>query len=424
MQREGLVVGRGFIEGRAAARILVPDIGPLSAAGLDEIDIRLGGPSAKEERILQAANELANEGHEIYGVTGEGTSIEEIRLELLHDRDVSAGDLLWTMHSDDDRLFWQVAEASIKRIAWGGDSHRLVIASAHQVGTWNENRSAFDFHTRSPSLSEPIYSGLVGPAHLAPLPAGQAKVGTIPRTDFPVRLDLRELSLHHAAILGTTGTGKTHLSFHLANQLATSGTKVICVDTTDQYRKRFGESAQGIDYESITQFLDSDHKLAVYRPDADKSTILDGRALSKRVFEWAKTQPELKEEDPARLVLIFEEAQNFVPEGFVVDEWALKTASQETSRIIMESRKFGLGFILVSQRTAMVTKSALSQCNTVFAFQAFDQTGLDYLEGICGAALAKGIPGLPRQTAIVMGRGLTSSRPLIVRISDAEVVVT
>ncbi|HEX2058981.1 MAG TPA: DUF87 domain-containing protein [Actinomycetota bacterium] len=255
---------------------------------------------------------------------------------------------------------------------------------------------------------------------------GQAEIGVIPGSTFPARLNLRELSLHHAAILGVTGTGKTHLSFALVKQLAECGTKVICVDSTGQYWTRFkDDGAVEIDHDATATFLASDDVLAVYRPNASsfKSPISEGRKLSSDLLIWAKDQPALGEEAPARLVLMFEEAQNFVPESFVIDDFKLKTESQATSRIIMESRKFGLGFVLVSQRTAMVTKSALSQCNTVFAFQAFDQTGLDYLEGICGSALARGIPNLPRQTAVVMGRGLTSSRPLIVRISDAEVVV-
>lgn len=89
----------------------------------------------------------------------------------------------------------------------------------------------------------------------------------------------------------------------------------------------------------------------------------------------------------------------------------------------MESRKFGLGFVLVSQRTAMVTKSALSQCNTVFAFQAVDQTGLDYIEGLCGRALARSLPTLPHRTAVVMGQALTSNAPVVVFTDDADVAV-
>jgi hypothetical protein len=71
----------------------------------------------------------------------------------------------------------------------------------------------------------------------------------------------------------------------------------------------------------------------------------------------------------------------------------------------------------------MVTKSALSQCNTLFAFQAVDETGIDYLQGVIGPTLAMGIPTLPNRTAVAVGRGLPSARPLIVRVKTAPVVI-
>jgi Helicase HerA, central domain len=419
----GVVIGPTFFDGRRGVRLLAPDAMALLATNdIADLKASLGGADIAGTPLQDAVNELGSPGHSIYGIVGENSSIDELRVELLTEQSVSVGDLLWTLRNG-KRLFWQVADASVTRVAWGGDSHRAVIVTAHQVGTWNDTRSAFDLNTRSPSAIDLVLGGHISPSHVSGVSTGQTEIGLIPGSSFPVRLDVRELSLHHAAILGVTGTGKTHLSFSLAKALTKGGTKVICVDTTGQYSTRFKDEARQIARGAVKPFLDSVEMLAIYRPDPGTNTISEGKELAENLFNWAKSQPELAEDAPARLVLMFEEAQNFVPETFVIDDFSLKAKSQATSRIIMESRKFGLGFILVSQRTAMVTKSALSQCNTVFAFQAFDQTGLDYLEGICGTSLAKGIPGLPQQTAVVMGRGLTSARPLIVRIADAPVVV-
>lgn len=420
----GIVIGPTMVDGRGGARLLAPEaMGLLATNDITEVSVSLDQADVAGTPLEDAVEELGSPGHSIFGVAGENSTIDELRVELLTDQSVSVGDLLWTLRNG-ERLFWQVAEATVSRVAWGGDSHRAVIATAHQVGTWNDTRSAFDLDTRSPLAIDLVLGGQIAPGQISAVAEGQTEIGLIPGSNFPVRLDLRELSLHHAAILGVTGTGKTYLSFSLAKALTEAGTKVICVDTTGQYSTRFkDEGAQQIVFGAVKPFLDATEMLAIYRPDPAKNTISEGNELAKNLFNWAKAQPELAEDSPARLVLMFEEAQNFVPETFVIDDWALKAESQATSRIIMESRKFGLGFILVSQRTAMVTKSALSQCNTVFAFQAFDQTGLDYLEGICGTSLAKGIPGLPQQTVVVMGRGLTSARPLIARIADAPVVV-
>jgi len=38
--------------------------------------------------------------------------------------------------------------------------------------------------------------------------------------------------------------------------------------------------------------------------------------------------------------------------------------------------------LIVAQRTANVVKSVLNQCNTMVSFQAFDETGFDFLGGV------------------------------------------
>jgi DNA helicase HerA-like ATPase len=257
----------------------------------------------------------------------------------------------------------------------------------------------------------------------AELGESQAILGHVPGTRFPVVVDLRELSLHHGAILGTTGTGKTHLAFDIARRLADLGTMVVCVDSTGQYARRF-RGATSLTTRDAAGFVSAGGG-GIGIVELDSDSILQGKALAEALFRWAKGSGLRVEPDkPAHCVVVFEEAQNLVPEGFVVDKWELKTAAQSTSQIIMESRKYGLGFLLVSQRTAMVTKSALSQCNTLFAFQAVDQTGLDYFEGLCGSTLVKSVPTLPHRTAIAMGRGLASTRPVIMHASDAEEIVS
>jgi DNA helicase HerA-like ATPase len=231
------------------------------------------------------------------------------------------------------------------------------------------------------------------------------------------------LSLHHFAILGTTGTGKTHLAFAVVDALAAIGTRVICVDTTGQYGRRF-TAAPRITIDDAPGFAaNAGGGIAIL--DLGENLIVQGNRLATKLFDWAKSSGQAVDPDlPAKCVVLLEEAQNVVPEGFVVDDWNLKAKAQDTSLKIMESRKYALGFAILSQRTAMVTKSALSQCNTLFAFQAVDQTGLDYFEGLCGSTLARSVPTLPPQTAIAMGRALTSNRPIITRIEDATHIIT
>lgn len=307
----------------------------------------------------------------------------------------------------------------------GGQTRTQVIASAVQLGAWTEASMSFVDQATSPDEIQVALTGAdVGPESYD-TPPGCLKVGEVPGSRFPIIADLRELALHHAALLGVTGTGKTHLSFELVSALAESGTRVVCVDTTGQYRRRFDPAkCPDVPVANVIDFVSQDGGgIALVSLDPNAFSVLQARQLANLLFAWAKKQPTLEDDEPARCVLVFEEAQNYVPEWFVLENNAHKVAAQETSRIIMESRKFGLGFILVSQRTAMITKSALSQCNTIFAFQAVDETSLDYFEGLCGRTLATGLPNLPSRVAISMGRGLLSSRPLIMRTNDADVVI-
>ena len=88
----------------------------------------------------------------------------------------------------------------------------------------------------------------------------------------------------------------------------------------------------------------------------------------------------------ARTVLL-EEAHAFLP------EWNFNASRDESAwvsqscRFILQSRKFGLTFVLVSQRTAVISKSALSQCESYVIFRTLDGTSLDYVESVVGPDL-------------------------------------
>ena len=79
---------------------------------------------------------------------------------------------------------------------------------------------------------------------------------------------------------------------------------------------------------------------------------------------------------------------------------------------------YPLGSLLISQRTANVTKTILNQCDTIFALRSFDQTGLDFLRNYMGEAYSQAISTLPQFTAILVGKASSSARPIIFKISD------
>ena len=87
---------------------------------------------------------------------------------------------------------------------------------------------------------------------------------------------------------------------------------------------------------------------------------------------------------PARLCIVLEEAHSLIPEWNQVAQESDKTCVKLPSRAILQGRKHGMGTLLITQRTANVTKTILNQCNTIFALQSFDQTGLDLPQELHG----------------------------------------
>lgn len=114
-----------------------------------------------------------------------------------------------------------------------------------------------------------------------------------------------------------------------------------------------------------------------------------------------------------------EEAHSLVPEWNAATGDAEKWAVNGTARAVLQGRKYGFGCLLVTQRTASVTKSILNQCNTIFALRAYDATGAGFLENYIGAAYAPILAALKNRQAVVYGRASSCQAPIAVRLNDA-----
>lgn len=85
---------------------------------------------------------------------------------------------------------------------------------------------------------------------------------------------------------------------------------------------------------------------------------------------------------------------------------------------MMQVRKFGVSVILISQRTAVVAKSALSQCENIIAFKSVDQTGLDYFESFGGKVARQLLPRIGVGHAVAMGPAISLRTPVAVEVSQ------
>lgn len=124
--------------------------------------------------------------------------------------------------------------------------------------------------------------------------------------------------------------------------------------------------------------------------------------------------------DNARVCLIYEEAHSLIPEWNSVACEGDKAATNGTARAILQGRKYGLGCILITQRTANVTKTILNQCNTIFAMRTFDDTGKNFIANYIGTDYAEKLSTLQERQAVFYGKASSCENPVLIGLNDRD----
>jgi hypothetical protein len=169
----------------------------------------------------------------------------------------------------------------------------------------------------------------------------------------------------------------------------------------------------------LCNWLESDSLLAVHDFAQSTNHPQNTRDLVEAAFNKVTKQKQLKPGQilPPCLCIVFEEAHSLIPEWTQASR-AEQDAVSMTARIILQGRKYGVGSLIITQRTANVTKTILNQCNTIIALRSFDQTGLEFLKNYMGADCAEAIGTLPNRDAILVGKASSCLMPVIFTISD------
>jgi DNA helicase HerA-like ATPase len=157
--------------------------------------------------------------------------------------------------------------------------------------------------------------------------------------------------------------------------------------------------------------------LAVEMTQAEKT-----RVIAEELFKLLMKIP-LADTKKAKVLLVFEEAHSLIPEWNSVASEGDRNATNGTAKVILQGRKYGLGSMVITQRTANVSKSILNQCNTIFALRVFDDTGKGFLENYIGGDYAATLSTLDERHAIAIGKGLRLKQPVIIQLNDRADVV-
>jgi len=394
------------------------------------------------------------------GIVSDNSIIGKVRFVFNSRVQVSEGRLL-EIKIGKSKVLYQITEGITKIEQLENKNQTgFIIGEAIQLGTWNKEKLRFEQFGWVPDINTPIY--LASKIEEPKIEENEFVIGKIPDTNYPVVINKDTAISHHMAVVGVTGTGKSVFSRNLIRQyLNDKDTKVICIDFTGEYIGKFEDlnpikviesdvSEQlfkDIDYieqqiadnynkdnanskqrkkevsekvnEQIEAFLKSENQLSIFELPhvANTSGVLTyTKTFFRILFHIAKTQNNFGK----RICIVLEEAHTVIPEWNFsgVSEKISQPLLNSISQIALQGRKYNVGLLVIAQRTANVSKTILTQCNTIISFQEFDKTSSEFLSNYFGQEIIKSLPKLKFRQAIVAGKALKSNVPMIFEVPE------
>lgn len=424
----GLVVGErsSASETRIAVALLKCSVGDVAINERTLVMTLTDQERAEFDPDLQEADLV--ELRRVVGTVAKGTNIGQLKFELFGSPAINAGSLL-RVTSSAKPVFYQVFDGVIEEERTVHDSTRAFVEGlGEQIGYWDNVRGGFETHDWVAKERAQVH--LVDTEEQAPayeLKGHEVTVGRIPQSSYLTNINLDDLILYHTAVLGVTGSGKSFLTYSLVEACALRGIKIVCIDPTGDYQRYLHDAVLVTNPAQIKALLGSvDYHVGVLETAASQTNptkqTLDAASTC---LEWCKAnrQPEDILNPQPRVLIVLEEAHLLAPEWNFNPEQGMQANVNKTAQVVLQARKYGLGFLVISQRTANVTKSILNQCNTVVSFQAFDETGFEFLKNYMGPYHVRSLPNLKPRHGILVGKASRSRRPVMVHFTEQQRVV-
>lgn len=331
------------------------------------------------------------------GVVIEGSKIGSIKFEYSKKNDdLQEGDVL-ELYIGKKRLFYQVVSGvtEFERLENKNETG-FIEAEAIQLGEWNNNTLSFQKFGWVPTINTPIFKADTTDISVPEIEYPQFILGTIPDTQLVSAINLHDAISHHTALLGITGSGKSFIARKMIESLL-ADTKVVCIDFTGEYIKEFQSlnphvliDTAGLEKveeimaqkeatkrkdeilnykkqiqeklsEYVKTYMESEKNLTIFElPDlSNTSFILEfTQFFIESIFHYAKAN-----QDSNKICIVLEEAHTVIPEtnflGDLGDYGSSKALVSKMSQIALQGRKYGVGFFVIAQRTANVSKTVL-----------------------------------------------------------------
>lgn len=382
------------------------------------------GASEHQKIILDLTDETSKEDDSLpISVVDAGTEIGKLVFHIHPNQSLQAGEVLWVNMNPKTKAFYQVISAVVCLTPLPEGKHmHSVRVTAGQLGKWDDKQCRFEPVTWVAPAGELVHKATASTRKQYEIPQRCEAVGSIPNSDFPVHVSIEDVVTHNTAIIGVTGSGKSFLAFDLIEAMVKCGVKVLILDISrqhDLYLVQKNPTAVKTPAE-VKQWWESDSSIGIHQfaLATDGYPKVTAEFVTAAFAELSKAKLERGKNLPARLCIVLEEAHSLIPEWNQVAQQSDTSQVNRTARTILQGRKFGMGALIITQRTANVTKTILNQCNTIFAFQSFDQTGLDFLKNYMGEEYSHAISTLPTRHAILVGKASSSTRPLLFSVTD------
>lgn len=420
-------------------------------------------------------SKLFSEKENFVGYVEKDSNINQIVFQHIGRNHINEGGIVYTNIYGQDTLYQVINGQTREEPLEFKDRYGYEVAFARKLGYYDNIKNELNTRKWLPKIYSPVFifsiEETISENQLIEI--SENAIGRLPETTLQIPIkDYNSLITHNTAILGILGIGKSRLTFELLKKIiSNTSSKIICIDITNQYTKELktylDEKIIRYDIENdkledlkiknndgrgdnpnswgnkelykeilddcISKFIEGDPRVLILNPDyhnvSEAATLYKithkteltisqkTRIISERVFNYLHDKGETIE---AKCLLVFEEAHSLIPEWNSVANEGDKSAVNGTAKVVLQGRKYGLGTLIITQRTANISKSILNQCNTIFALRVFDDTGIKFLENYIGDDYSNTLPNLEERQAIAIGKALKLKQPVIIQLNDMK----
>jgi hypothetical protein len=401
----------------------------------------------------------------LVGFVEKDSKIGQLRFQTWNPTDCNEGMLVWS-NVGAQRIYYQVTEGITDEEGLEADKHGYQVATASQLGILNPKKG-FEKFAWLPAMNTPVFAvPKEFGKDIVQIKDSDFKYGNVPGTSVSVTGAFADMLEYHTAIMGVTGAGKTELAFDLLRYALAHQTKVICIDLTAKYEgrltdlkphnlsisadlsaelgqklfdvetgtygapaekkalKQLSDKLRADVMKNLAEFLESkadDRKLGIITLNEvsnTKATLFITELYMTCLLNFARDHAD----KCPQVLLVVEEAHTVMPEANTMGlgDFDSKGLVAKIAQIALQGRKYHVGLLVIAQRTATVSKTVLTQCNTMISFSCFDDTSLGFFENFFGKTHTDTIPNLQFLQAVMFGKGVKSQRPIIVQIPFDE----